>query len=300
LSGHAGVGKTYWALGKLRDECLARGVAFRALTPTIALAKASGTQTLGSYLSSKSTDTLMQIAARNEVIFVDEVGLCQGHELGTIARLNPKGLVLGGDRAQLANLDVERIAKRLNLYKVTIDLHDNDRYKGDKRMHSLLRSVVSFVTEGLGVFGGVPVELVDCLRRHKIPIKPLKYAPKASADTVVLGWRRRVVIDQFGGSTVHAAQGSEVPEGGTLHIVDWYQASPRLLYTAIMRGRSADHIFLYVDDADLEHMCAALRAYREGEGEAVSCKSPVEDVDGPLDLAKGAKDIDDFFESVYE
>jgi hypothetical protein len=247
LSGPAGTGKTRFALGDLKEACEAKGWAVEVLTPTRHLADATGMRTLEDFGGRNLCADHAYHRAQRSVIIVDEVGLIQGHELAYIASLRPKGLVIIGDQHQLANIDIGRNARHLGLKEMKFDLHANDRYGGNAQMHAVIRSIMPYIDPDINAFGcGDDVkQAVDIqLRLNGVAVQSRDDFTK-EADDLVLGWRHRYV-DPRGGATVHSAQGRTLEDGKTLHIVDWRDAGPRLLYTALTRARSIENIRLYV------------------------------------------------------
>jgi hypothetical protein len=248
LSGFAGVGKTRFSTGRLKEACEANGWEFISLAPTTELSKSNpGMETLKGYVSTKNTLTLRRKRASNQVFFIDEVGMCPGSDIAALVELNPLGIVIAGDQYQTAAIDITRLAKHLKLDTIEIGLHANDRYGGCPRMHALIESVVQFIPKHFNHRTQCPIELVHTIMLQGVTIKPMAEAGIfQDKDNTVLGWRRKFV-DPAGGTTIQSAQGKTLPENTKLHVIDWIYTNPRLVYTAITRSRRIDDVILYAD-----------------------------------------------------
>lgn len=251
LVGPPGSGKTFWMKNVLIKQMQEQKRRYSVCTQMKSHAQRINARTNESMLSTKQCFDATIASLRDSVLIVDEVGLANPCQLDAFISMRTNGLVLIGDGNQLSKAgDLEAIARRLNMPLVQLGFHDNDRYGGDKKMHAVLELLTNAIGEqraagelGCDGFGTWPVGLELQLEaaglRFVDQMPSLTYTEAGAEKRVnVLGWRHKYT-DEFGGSTVHSAQGSTIE--GRILVTD-FRCDPRLLYTAISRAKSLDDV----------------------------------------------------------
>ena len=254
LSGPAGVGKTHFAKEVLVPAAKLMKLEPVFLTPTRHFADYHGWDTLQSYVGKNRSLGRVAQRAKNQMVIVDEVGLCHPSALRTLKTIEPDVLVIIGDEAQLYNVNIPRQARLLGCQQVDLELHACDRYGGDPQMHAVVSMARRFALASKGWEQKLcDPALKRALRDLGLSVRPETELVRAPGD-VVLGFRHKRLAPYRDGEkkntpeamTVHASQGKTI-EDGHIHVVDWEHHNARLVYTALTRTRSLAGVTIYTD-----------------------------------------------------
>ena len=241
---------------KIKDALDAKKIDFLLATPYIEHVKRmreQGIECITSATLVGGYDMLMlRQRLRNTVLVVDEIGLSNAHHFSAIQWLCPAGLILIGDFRQLTpwSGDIQMAVRRLGCDTIILDLHDFDRFGGDKKTTSLLRRLAVVIDEhyraGLHSKSGPgywPPKLSYDMREAGLQFvcdpKAIQWL-ETSPEVETIGWRNSVVVP-LKGKTVHKAQGGTVVK--IVYIPD-YKCDPRLLFTALSRATNADRVYV--------------------------------------------------------